>query len=298
MKLVPCIYVLLMPLAACGPGGERVREFSGDTALAYIQAQVAFGPRVPNTEGHRRAGDWLAAQLATRADTVVIQSFTHVTTGGETLELRNFVGRFRPEASERVLYLAHWDTRPVADKEANLANQRRPIDGANDGGSGVAVLLGVADALKKVPPGVGVDLLFVDAEDYGDWTAKKDVLVGSRFYAKNPLPGPKPLFAVVWDMVGDKDLRLYKEGHSVTNAPEVVDRVWKVAAELGYDDVFRDQVGQTIEDDHVPLLEAGIRAIDVIDLDYDAWHTLGDTMGKVSARSLQVVGDVAMALLR
>jgi len=298
MKLLPCVYLLLMPLTACGGGGERVREFSGDSALAYVQVQVAFGPRVPNTEGHRRAGDWIVSRLATRADTVLVQPFSHVTTSGDTLKLRNIIGRFRPAATDRILYVAHWDTRPIADKEPNLANQRRPIDGANDGGSGVAVLLGVADALKQVPPGLGVDLLFVDGEDYGEWTPKKDVLLGSRFYAKNPLPGPQPLFAVVWDMVGDKDLVIYKEGHSVTNAPEVVERVWKAAADLGYDDVFRDQVGTAIEDDHVPLLEVGIRAIDVIDLDYDAWHTLQDTIDKVSARSLQIVGDVAMALLR
>jgi len=298
MKLLPCTYLLLLPLVACGRGGERVREFNADSAYAYVQTQVAFGPRVPNTEGHRRTGDWIVGRLAGRADTVIEQAFTHVTTSGDTLRLRNILGRFQPAATQRVLYVAHWDTRPIADKERNLGNQRRPIDGANDGGSGVAVLLGVADALKALPPGIGVDLLFVDGEDYGDWGVKKDVLIGSRYYARNQPPGPQPRFAVVWDMVGDRDLRIYKEGHSVTNAPDVVERVWQVAADLGYQDVFRDQIGQTIEDDHVPLLEAGIRAINVIDLDYEPWHTLEDTMDKVSARSLQIVGDVAMALLR
>ncbi len=298
MKLPLCMFLLLFPLGACDRGGPRVREFNGDTALAYIQAQVAFGPRIPNTDAHVKAGDWIRDQLVATADTVIEQSFRHVTANGDTLRLRNIIGRFRPSEPNRILYVAHWDTRPLADRDANLGNQRRPVPGANDGGSGVAVLLGVADALSKVPPTVGVDLLFVDGEDYGDFSKKVDVLIGSRYYAKNQLPGAKPMFAVVWDMVGDKDLEIFKEGHSVTNAPEVVDRVWQKADDLGYDNVFRDQIGSTIEDDHIPLLEAGIRAIDVIDLDYPAWHTVSDTMDKVSAESLQIVGDVAVALTR
>jgi hypothetical protein len=298
MKLLLCVFLLLVPVGGCDRGGPRVREFNGDTALAYIQAQLAFGPRIPNTEGHQKTGDWIRDRLVATADTVMVQAFTHVTASGETLRMRNFLGRFRPSEPNRILYVAHWDTRPVADRDANLGNQRRPVPGANDGGSGVAVLLGVADVLKKVPPAVGVDLLFVDGEDYGDFSRKVDVLIGSRYYAKNQPAGPKPMFAVVWDMVGDKDLEIFKEGHSVTNAPEVVQRVWQRADELGYDNVFRDQIGSTIEDDHIPLLEAGIRAIDVIDLDYPAWHTVEDTIDKVSAESLQIVGDVAVALTR
>ncbi len=289
---------LALAAVACAAGAVSGRgEFDGEAALAYVAQQLAFGPRIPNTEGHRRAGDWIEAQLRARADSVEVQAFTHVTTSGDTLHLRNFIGRFRPELRERVLFVAHWDTRPVSDQASSPADRARPVPGANDGGSGVAVLLGVADALKRRPPVVGVDLLFVDGEDYGDFGAGRDVLLGSRHYARNAGPA-RPLFAVVFDMVGDQSPQFFQEGYSAQRAPEVVERVWSKAAELGYGRVFRAMVGQAITDDHLPLLEAGFRAIDVIDLDYPYWHTPEDTLDKVSARSLQIVGEVAIALVR
>ncbi|HWP35938.1 MAG TPA: M28 family peptidase [Gemmatimonadales bacterium] len=289
---------LALAVAACAAGTVSGRgEFDGEAALAYVAEQVAFGPRIPNTEGHRRAGDWIEGQLRARADSVEVQVFTHVTTSGDTLRLRNFIGRFRPEVRERILLVAHWDTRPISDQARAAADRTRPVPGANDGGSGVAVLLGVADALKRRPPVVGVDLLFVDGEDYGDFGAGKDVLLGSRHYAQNA-GAARPLFAVVFDMVGDQDPQFYQEGYSAQRAPEVVERVWSKAAELGHARVFRATVGQAITDDHLPLLEAGFRAIDVIDLDYPHWHTPEDTLDKVSARSLEIVGEVAIALVR
>jgi hypothetical protein len=263
-----------------------------------VETQLAFGPRVPNSEGHRSTGDWIMAQLQARADSVEVQEFSHMTVAGELLQLRNFIGRFRPDLPDRILYVAHWDTRPRADRSANLGQQRMPVPGANDGASGVAVLLGVADALVRTPPTIGVDLLFVDGEDYGEFPGA-DVLIGSRHYAGTLDRSALPLFAVVWDMVGDRDLQIYQEGNSVAGAPEVVDRVWARARELGYGSVFRDRVGYTMTDDHVPLLEAGVRAIDVIDFDdVPWWHTTEDTIDKVSAESLKIVGDVAVALLR
>lgn len=289
--------VLLVTAIACGAGNGN-REFDGAVALEYVARQLEFGPRVPNTPGHRATGDWIHSMLRERADTVEVQRFTHVTVEGDTLELRNFVGRFRPELSDRILYVAHWDTRPRADKSQNLADQRRPVPGANDGASGVAVLLGVADALVRTPPAFGVDLLFVDGEDYGDFGVNKDVLLGSRHYAASVAEAPKPLFAVVWDMVGDRDLTIFQEGNSVAEAPEVVQRVWRKARDLGHGGVFRNEQVFTITDDHIPLLEVGMRAIDVIDLDYPHWHTTEDTLDKVSAKSLQIVGDVAVALVR
>jgi glutaminyl-peptide cyclotransferase len=287
--------------AACGAGG-RATPFDGQAALRYVEEQVAFGPRVPNTEAHRRAGDWIQAHLARTADSVEVQAFTHVTVEGDTLHLRNFVGRFRPEARERVLLLAHWDTRPRADQSANLGEQQMPVPGANDGGSGVAVLLGVADVLAETPPSVGVDLLFVDGEDYGVFSALDggigpDVLLGSRHYAAGLAEADFPLYAVLFDMVGDADLQIFQEGYSLARAPEVVTRVWGVAEALGYGDVFQPTPRYTLTDDHVPLLDRGVRAIDVIDYDYPPWHTLADTPDKVSARSLQIVGDVAVALV-
>jgi len=260
---------------------------------------MQFGPRIPGTPAHERTGDWILERLRATADTVVVQSITHVTRQGRTLHLRNFLARFRPAAPDHILLLAHWDTRPHADQSPNLGQQRLPVPGANDGASGVAVLLGVADALKAKPPAMGVDLLFVDGEDYGDFaTDSNDVLIGSRYFAAHQPPGYPPLFAVLFDMVADKDQQFYYEANSEAFAPEVVDRVWHVAADLGYDRVFIPGVKHNLTDDHVALQKAGIHAIDVVDFDYPYWHTTDDTIDKVSAASLQVVGDVAVALVR
>jgi hypothetical protein len=276
------------------------REFDGQAAFEYLRAQVAFGPRVPGSDGHQRMAEWLEQTLRDRADTVIVQSWSHVTSRGDTLPMRNFIARFNPAAQDRILYLAHWDTRPVSDGP-NSTRTNVPVPGANDGASGVAVLLGVADALKNTPPGLGVDLLFVDGEDYGDFSKQpKDVLIGARWYTAHPVPGPQPRFAVLFDLVADADLQLYQEGNSLTGAPQVVEKVWDVARRLGYQQYFRtDSAGRhTLTDDHVELQRVGIRAIDVVDFDYPAWHTPEDDLSKVSAASLQVVGDVAMALLR
>lgn len=296
------LVLLLGCQARAGGGGSKggPSEFSGQTAFGYIERQLSFGPRIPNKPGHRQMGDWLLAELRARADTVIVQEIRHVTQRGDTLQLRNFFARFRPQATERVLLVAHWDTRPMADRSENLGQQRLPVPGANDGASGVAVLLGVADALQAKPATIGVDLLFVDGEDYGDWSDPeyRDVLIGSRYFAGHQPPAYQPLFAVVFDIVADKDLQIFQEGNSVAFAPEVVQRVWQVAAERGHERYFVPSVRHTLTDDHIPLQKAGIRAIDVIDFDYPYWHTTEDTLDKVSAESLQIVGDVAVALVR
>ena len=291
--------ILLLAVSGCTAGAAAQGEFDGQAALQYVEAQLAFGPRVPNTEGHRRTGDWIEERLRERADSVEVQAFTHLAADGQLLELRNFIGRFRPELPDRILYVAHWDTRPKADRSANLGQQQMPVPGANDGASGVALLLGVADALQRRPPEVGVDLLFVDGEDYGDFTPRQDVLLGSTHYAARLDPGTLPLFAVVWDMVGDRDLQICREGNSQAGAPEVVDRVWNRADEMGYGRVFRRDVSIVVTDDHIPLLEVGVRAIDVIQCPLPPyWHTTEDTIDKLSAESLAIAGNVAVALLR
>src|SRR4029077_12036999 len=173
-------------------GASRPREFTGERAFGYLQQQMQFCPQLPGIPGHVRNGDFILSPLRATADTVAIQTFTHVTRQGATLHLRNFFARFRPTATERVLLLAHWDTRPHADQSANLGQQRLPVPGANDGASGVALLLGVADVLKAKPPTVGVDLLFVDGEDYGDFAHhSNDLLARSRATATSaPLRPP------------------------------------------------------------------------------------------------------------
>lgn len=293
------VMAIVLVLTCQARGNARLpREFNGDRAFGYLERQVSFGPRVPNTPAHQRTGDWILAELRARADTVIVQEIEHKTTAGQVLRLRNFLARFRPEAADRVLLLAHWDSRPKADQSANLGQQRLPVLGANDGASGVAVLLGVGDALKAKPPAVGTDLLFVDGEDYGDFVRDEDVLIGSRYFAAHQPPGYPPLFAVLFDMVADKDQQFYYEGNSQAFAPEVVDRVWRIAAQLGYGRTFIPGVKHTLLDDHVALQKAGIHAIDVVDFDYPYWHTTDDTIDKVSAASLKIVGDVAVALVR
>ncbi len=278
------------------------REFDGARAFNYLLRQVEFGPRIPGTPAHVQTGDWIATQLRATADTLIVQPIEHRTPGGQTLSLRNFFARFRPDAAERILLLAHWDTRPLADQSANLAAQRMPVPGANDGASGVAILLGVADVLKSKPPTIGVDLLFVDGEDYGDFADSTQVLIGSRWFAAHQPAGYPPLYAVLFDMIGDRDLHLPYEQNSQAFAPEVVDRVWRTAEALGYGTIFVRQPGPSLTDDHVALQRAGIHAIDVVDFVYGPnngyWHTTDDTIDKVSANSLQIVGDVAMALVR
>ncbi|MGH7528694.1 MAG: M28 family peptidase [Gemmatimonadales bacterium] len=275
-----------------------VRQFDAASAFPYLQPQVKFGPRIPGTEPHSRMAAWLDSILRQRADTLIVQRWNHVTTRGDTLPLTNFVARFNPPAEKRILFLAHWDSRPRADGPRST-DSTVPVPGANDGASGVALLLGVADVLKRVPPKVGVDLLFVDGEDYGDFTnTPTDVLIGSRWYAAHQAPGSPPLYAVLFDLVADKELQIYQEGNSLVGAPEVVELVWDTAKELGHAGYFIASPRHTLIDDHLELQKAGIRAIDVVDFDYPAWHTRDDTIDKVSAASLQIVGDVAMGLVR
>ena len=286
-------------LTGCRPGGQTPAQFDGDQALFYVKTQVEFGPRVPNTEGHRLAGDWILELLRERADSVEVQTFTHVTVDGDTLQLRNFLARFLPDRPDRVLFVAHWDTRPTADAESNVGLRRLPIPGANDGASGVAILMGVADQLRAESPSFGVDLLFVDGEDYGDWSAYKDVLLGSRYFAANLPEGYEPLFGVLFDIVGDANPRFPKEWHSVNGAPEVVDRVWRRADDLGWGRYFLNQTGRAVTDDHIPLLDAGLRVIDIIQLPLpEYWHTTADTLGNISARTLEMVGSLAVSLVR
>ena len=294
------IAVIVLGIVSCRGREPKAGKFDGESALRYAKAQVDFGPRVPGTESAKRAGDWIVAEMKKRADTVIVQEWTHVTQEGKQLPMRNILARFNPAATERILYVTHWDTRPMSDGSENLGERQLPVPGANDGASGVGLFLALGDALKKNPTATGVDLLFVDGEDYGEFDEKlADVLIGSSYFAKNPPDSAyRPMFGVLWDMIGDRDLVIRKEGFSVQRAPEVVDRVWSKAAELGHDRVFLPVEQGPVTDDHLPLLEAGYRVIDVIDLDYPDHHRPSDTIDKISARSLSIVGEVAEALLR
>lgn len=301
MRKSPSISALLsVALLALACHDDRPQtSFNGTTALAYAKTQLDFGTRVPNSLGAQRTGDWIVQQMKSRADTVIEQKFDHVTVKGDTLHLRNILARIRPTAVQRVLYVTHWDTRPLSDGARDASQRNAPMPGANDGASGVALFVGIGDALRKTPSTVGVDLLFVDGEDYGDFGAMKDVLLGSTYFASHlPSPDYKPLYAVLWDMIGDKDLDIYQEPISLQRAPEVVSVVWNEAQALGYSRYFINSPSNAgVTDDHIPLLDAGIHTIDVIDFNYPHHHTPEDTFDKISAHSLQVVGDVATGLL-
>ena len=293
LRLLPIVAVL-----ACASSAPLVREFDGRTAYGYAGAQLAFGPRIPGSPGHAAMAAWLDSMLRVRADTVMMQAWDHTTRGGKVLPMRNFLARFNPSATKRVMLLAHWDTRPRSDA-AGSSDTLAPVPGANDGASGVAVLLGVADVLKAKAPGIGVDLLFVDGEDYGDFyvPGRPDVLIGARYYADHPL-APFPKYAILLDMVGDRTLQIKQEGYSMSAAADVVEKVWAAAARLGHASTFVAQVGTEITDDHVELIRVGVPTIDVIDLDFPWHHTPDDTMDKISAESLQIVGDVMVLVIR
>ncbi len=301
----------LLAVAACvackGADGSRQSEpstdpihvprFDGAAAYELVKRQVNFGHRIPGTAAHAAMADWMEGYLSERADTVMTQRFDHVSVDGDTLHLVNLLARFGTAGSESILFLSHWDTRPISDQAFEPEEREIPVPGANDGASGTAVLLQLAEILSNNPAARTVDILLVDGEDYGDFGQGKDVFLGSRYFASNLPPHLDVEFGVLLDMVGDRDLEIFVEGNSNRRAPAVVDRVWNTAQRLGFGDVFRRQVRHTINDDHIPLNDAGIPTIDVIDFDYPYWHTPQDTPDKVSGSSLGVVGTVMTRLI-
>jgi hypothetical protein len=298
----------LVTLGACNRSeAAPSTPFDGEAARGYVKAQLDFGSRVPGSEAHRKTGDWIAAQMRQRADTVIETRWNHVTAKGDTLPLRNIFARFRPQATTRILYVTQWYSRPVSYQADDPAKRELPVPGANDGASGVGLFIALGDVLKKTPPTIGVDLLFVDGEDYGTFGPPDvDVLIGSTYFAANMPKDYQPIFGVLFDMIGDADLEIPQEGYSVERAPEVVARVWDTAKKLGYQRYFPPRTTTNITDDHSPLLDKGLRVIDVIDLDYlgppggskpNYHHTPEDTLDKVSAQSLKIVGDVAYRLI-
>lgn len=273
-----------------------IPAFSGANAFSYLTTQVSFGPRNPNSKGHAACLDFLEAELKQFADDVRLQHFTGTGYNGEKLRLTNVIAAFGPGAKDRVLLCAHWDTRPRAEHDENKQRRNEPIVGANDGASGVAVLLQIALLLKSHPPSVGVDIVLFDGEDYGLEGDDAKYLLGSRYFARNKAADYAPRFGILIDMVGDRFLEIPKEQHSLRYAPDVVGLVWGKARELGYLQ-FIDEPGELVTDDHLPLNEVGIKTIDLIDFNYPDptnrfWHTHQDVPENCSAESLEAVGTV------
>ena len=276
--------------ASSPPAAPAVRSaFDGDRAYADLTAQCAMGVRPPGSAAHERCRAFILKQLAPNVDKVDTQAFSyHDPDRKVTLRLTNIVGVINPAATKKVLLFTHWDTRPTADQD--LDHKDKPILGADDGASGTAALLELARVFHAKRPTVGVVLLFVDGEDWGP--GENRMYLGSRYFAQRPGPY-RPAYAILLDMIGQKDLRIPREAGSQAEHPELNDKVWAAAAGLGYGAQFPDSpVGQAIGDDHVPFNAAGIPAIDLIDFDYPYWHTLGDTADKCSPQSLKAVGDV------
>jgi Zn-dependent M28 family amino/carboxypeptidase len=257
------------------PGPASV-SFDGNRAYADVQTQVAFGPRMPGTDGHAQIVAWMRAELESAGWQVEVQE-------SEALghPVQNIVAK-RGDASPQIILGAHYDSRIFADNDPTPENRTQPVPAANDGASGVAVLLELARTLPQ--DSVPTWLVFFDAEDNGriegwDW------ILGSREFVKNNVVQPHAV--VVIDMIGDADLNIYKERNS---NPELTDEIWGVAKNLGYENQFIPSYKFSMEDDHTPFLEAGIPAVDLIDFDYPYWHTIADTPDKVSAASLEAVG--------
>ena len=291
----------------------KVPAFNADSAYTFIEKQVAFGPRVPNTPEHAAAAEYLLDKLGSYADTAMIQPFKARAYNGTVLNGKNIIGSFNPQAKSRILLCAHWDSRPYADHDPDPANHNTPIDGANDGGSGVGVLLEVARQLAGQRPEIGVDIIFFDAEDYGppqdhqkrgtdNWWA-----LGSQYWSKNPHdPDYYAKFAILLDMVGARDARFYMEGYSMMYAPGILKKVWNTAHRAGFTDYFIFEQKGYIDDDHKPINEVmKIPAIDIIHMDdassngsfFDHWHTIHDTMDKIGKESLRAVGQTILTVV-
>ena len=278
---------------------EEVPQFDGERAYGFLKAQCDFGPRVPGTSGHRKGLRHIVQTVTPLADTVIQQSFSHSDVySGKLFKLTNVLARFRPTEKNRIWIAAHWDSRPWADQDKNPKNRSKPVLGANDGASGVAVLMELAHHLAKQSPSIGVDLVFLDGEDMGKAGDLEHFFNGSRYLAKN-IPSPVPKYCILVDMIGDKDLQLPVEGKSAEQAPELVDQLWTEAEILGLQEFTRD-IDYFVEDDHVVLYqEGGIPSVDIIDFRYGTgkvnyWHTVEDTPDKCSPGSLATVGTLLL----
>lgn len=286
--------------------------FNADSAYQYTATQVEFGPRVPDTQAHKACGDYLVGLLKRFGANVTEQVTTVKTFDGNKVKSRNIIASYGSEKENRILVFAHWDTRPFADHDPDPNNRNTPILGANDGASGVGVLLEVARALQSKPADIGVDIIFFDVEDWGETEGAKDVppgdwwCLGTQYWAKNPhKEGYKARYGILLDMVGAPDATFYKEGFSMEYAADVVEKVWANARLLGYGKYFIDAKGGTITDDHVPVNEtAGIPSIDIIHQDKNSqtgfgwyWHTTKDNMDNVSKETLKAVGQTILEVI-
>ncbi|MFN3821958.1 MAG: M28 family peptidase, partial [bacterium] len=268
--------------------GADLPTFNPDSAWSNLIRQYQFGPRSPGSKGHSACRVWLIEELRRRGGEVFIQDFFHQGDGGERkVQLTNIVARWGTGGAPLML-AAHWDTRPWADKDPNPSQRDKPILGANDGASGVAVLLEVARLLNLHPPPRTIFIALWDGEDLGQEGHLDQYCLGSRYWVQNPMP-EMPQEMILVDMVGDADLRLPWEFFSYRNAPQLCQKLWDRAQRLDLP-AFKDEIGEAVYDDHIPFIEQKIPAINIVDFDYPYWHTTEDTPDKCSPESLTQVG--------
>ena len=325
------IVILLLLLVSCGAKGSQqttstmkllaegespvgndietdavMGNFDADSAYKYLARQVEFGPRVPNTEAHRNTGDWLSRELQRHGAKVIEQHAQLKAFDGTILNARNILGQFNPDSKERLLLLAHWDCRPWADQDPDPQKRTLPVDGANDGASGVAVLLEIARQLSLNPVKKGIDILFVDAEDWGTEGDDDSWALGTQYFAENPpMAKASPQAAILLDMVGGQNATFCREYFSERSNPRLAEEIWQTAQQLGYGNMFLNQMGSAIMDDHIQLIKAGIPSIDIIEYHPDnqtgfnpRWHTTSDNMEGISKETLGAVGKTLMTFLR
>ena len=291
----------------------EVPAFNADSAYAFVKAQTDFGPRVPESEAHELCAAWLVEKLGEYADTVMVQEFRTYIYNEKILKGKNIIASFNPKATKRILLCAHWDSRPFADHDPDETNWKTPIDGANDGASGVGVLIENARCFhsKPLPEKVGVDIVLFDLEDYGPPQDQAEQYyddrrnfwaLGSQYWAAKPhIRGYRANYGILLDMVGGNNPHFMKEYISQYHANWVVNKVWGIAQNLGYDQYFVNEPGEPISDDHLPLNEiAKIPTIDIIDLQPESsnqsfpetWHTLDDNIENIDKYTLEMVGNV------
>ena len=273
--------------------------FDADRAFEDLQAQCDLGPRNPNSDGAQAAIQLFSSILKPLTDSFHLQNFQlDDPYSSEKLNLTNIVARFQPEKTQRIILCAHWDTRPRAEYDPSAPDQ--PMIGANDGASGVAILLEIARQLKANPVNPGIDIILFDGEDYGEPRDLQYYLLGSRYYVDHPYP-PMAQRVILLDMVGDAELTIKVDPVSYRSAPRLVEEIWAQAADIGYDQ-FQFVAGASMYDDHVSFIDKGIQAIDIIDFEYPGpdhsyWHTHEDSVDKCSAESLEAVGNTLLSWL-
>lgn len=289
-----------------------VPVFNKDSAYHFIEAQLAFGPRVPNTAAHKACAEYLENKLQSYTDTVIVQKTRVRAFDGTALQISNIIASFKPAERNRIFLCAHWDSRHIAEKDPNPDMQNKPIDGANDGASGVGILIEIARILNKNQAPIGLDIILFDAEDYGQPhnsqlpTMEDTWALGSQYWAANPhVPGYYAKYGILLDMVGAENATFLKEGYSMQYAPNIVNKVWQTANRLGYGNYFLMQESSHITDDHFYINTiANIPTIDIIHYDrntgtgfFPYWHTQGDNLEKIDKNTLEAVGQTLLQVI-